>query len=518
MRQLQVTRLLSWLLVGLLLMPAPMLTVLAQEKAAAQAETPEEKKLRERQESLKKKEDERKEKEAKVRTKEAKKYNTLREFAEDQYASDPEFRDQVDDTFYQVQESHTLEAYKINTTHPKEYVSTDKEGETIKIHRALYDNPRVQEYINRLGQTIVPADSDKLYSFKIMVNPIPTAYTLSTGTVLISTGMISLLDNEAQLAYILAHELAHVYKDHWRVKVMMPLAEAEYNERQEKKRQRWSMIGGLLAAGVVGAAGGGTRNTLNTLDAGTRIGYLISHAYSKNMSTDWGKAQEDEADDFAMKATLNRSFDVQEVPRLFSAMNEVIRRDSRAHLGFLGARGRLRERTEYSQKLLAGPLQGQYQQLLKEGKLVGTGPEFNMILAELKRDNGIESFFFDMFEMARKNLQQSVTIRADDPLAVYYYGRVLKQVGRTKEDLDSAQQMLLTAVRLDTRQNIPEIQLHRAMMLMDGKEATAQSEAVLALKNYILAYQKKNLNVRFEDNSLPPNCGHPVRLPASARR
>ncbi|HEX8127993.1 MAG TPA: M48 family metalloprotease, partial [Pyrinomonadaceae bacterium] len=440
-----------------------------------------------------------------ARTKEAKKYNTLREFAEDQYASDPEFRDEVDDTFYQVQESHTLEAYQINTTHPKEYVSTDKEGESIKIRRALYDNPRVQEYINRLGQTIVPADSDKLYSFKIIVNPIPTAYTLSTGTVLISTGMVSLLDNEAQLAYILAHELAHVYKDHWRVKVMMPLAEAEYNERQEKKRQRWSMIGGLLAAGVVGAAGGGSNGVRNSFEGGAQVGYLISSAYSKKMSTDWAKAQEDEADDFAMKATLNRSFDVQEVPRLFAAMNEVIRRDSRAQLGFLGARGRLRERTEYSQKLLQGSLQGQYQQLLKEGKLVGTGPEFNMILAELKRDNGIEAFYFDMFEMARKNLQQSVTIRADDPLAVYYYGRVMKQVGRTKEDLDSAQQMLLTAVRLDTRQNIPEIQLHRAMMLMDGKEPTAQGEAVLALKNYILAYQKKNLDVKFEDNSLPPN-------------
>lgn len=495
---------LSLLLVGLMLLPAPVLTAMGQDKpAAAQAETPEEKKLRERQEALKKKEEERKEKEVKARTKEAKKYNTLRDFAEDQYASDPEFKDQVDDAFFQMQESHALEAYQINTTHPKEYISTDKEGENLKIHRALYDNPRVQEYINRLGQSIVPADSDKLYSFKIMVNPIPTAYTLSTGTVLISSGMVSLLDNEAQLAYILAHELAHVYKDHWRVKVMMPLAEAEWNERQEKKRQRWSMIAGLVGATVGAAAGANDPLAYGYLSA--RAGYAISSVYSKKMSTDWVTNQENEADDFAMKATLNRSYDVQEVPRLFASMNEVVRRDSRAQLGFLGARGRLRERTEYAQKLLQGSLQGQYQQLLKEGKIIGTGPEFNMILAELKRDNGIEAFYFDMFDMARKNLQQSVTIRADDPLAVYYYGRVMKQVGRSKEDLESAQQMLLTAVRLDTRQNIPEIQLHRALMLMDSKETTAQGEAVQALKNYILAYQKKNLDVRVEDASLPPN-------------
>jgi len=503
MRHPRCRRLLSSLLVALFFIPVPALTATAQAQTASQTETQEEKKLRERQENLKKKEDERKEKETKARSKEAKKYNTLKDFAEDQYASDPEFKDQADDTFSQLQESHALEAYQINTTHPKEYISTDKEGENLKIRRALYDNPRVQEYVNRLGQTIVPEDSDKLYSFKIIVNPIPMAYTLSTGTVLISTGMVSLLDNEAQLAYILAHELAHVYKDHWRVKVMMPLAEAEWNERQEKKRARWGMIAGLVGVGVGAAAG--SNDVFGYGRVGALAGYAISSAYAKKMSTDWATSQENEADDFAMKATLNRSYDVQEVPRLFAAMNEVVRRDSRAQLGFLGARGRLRERTEYAQRLLQGSLQGQYQQLLKDGKLLGTGPEFNMILAELKRDNGIEAYFFDMFDMARKNLQQSVTLRSDDPLAVYYFGRVMKQVGRSKEDLDSAQQMFLTAVRLDTRQNIPEIQLHRALMLMDSKEPAAQGEALQALKNYILAYQKKSLDTRVEDSSLPPN-------------
>jgi predicted Zn-dependent protease len=490
-------------------LPAPRMMAFPQQKdpAAAQAkpqtESPEEKKLREREESLKKKEEERRDKEAKARTREAKKYQTLREFAEDQYASDPDFRDQVDDAYLDLQSAHALSAYRINTSHPKELLATENEGEVLKIRRALYDNPRVQEYVNRLGQQIVPDDSEKLYSFKVTVNPIPAAYTLSTGTVLVSTGMISLLDNEAQLAYVLAHELGHVYKDHWRIKVMMPLAEEEYNKRQEKKRLMWAGLMGLAGVGLGAAINGKQGAGFGGL-VGLGAGYAIGSYYSQRIASDWETAQENEADDFALKATLGKSFDIQEVPRLYETMARVARVDSRTQLGFLGARSRIRERTDYAQKLIGGSLQPQYQEALKSNKIKGTSPEFNLIMSQLKRDNGIEAFYFDMFQMAKMNLQQSVTLRSDDPLAVYYYGRVLKQVGRTKEELDTAQQSLQAAIRLDTRQAIPEVQLHRALMLMDNKDQPNQTEAVAALKAYIVAYERKRVE-SFQDEGLLPS-------------
>jgi hypothetical protein len=121
------------------------------------------------------------------------------------------------------------------------------------------------------------------------------------------------------------------------------------------------------------------------------------------------------------------------------------------------------------------------------------------------RDNGIEAFYFDMFQMAKANLQQAVMFRSDDPLAAYYYGRVMKQVGRTKEELDLAQQSLLRAVNLDTRREIPEVQLHRALMLMDSKDNINQTEAVAALKLYITAYERKRATSISNDGLLPPN-------------
>jgi hypothetical protein len=126
-------------------------------------------------------------------------------------------------------------------------------------------------------------------------------------------------------------------------------------------------------------------------------------------------------------------------------------------------------------------------------------------MSELKRDNGIEAFYFDMFQMAKVNLQQSVMLRSDDPLAAYYYGRVLKQVGRTREELDLAQQSLLKAISLDTRHEIPEVQLHRALMLMDNKDNTNNGEAVAALKSYITSYERKRATTIRNEDLLPPN-------------
>jgi beta-barrel assembly-enhancing protease len=498
-------KLVAFLLMSLFVLPTPQLIANAQEASTkpaqdAQAESKEEKELRKREEKLNKKEEERKRREEKVRATEARSYRTLTEFAEDLYASDSEFREYVEFWYIKVQSRHAEQAYDINTSRRKRSLMTENAGETLSLHRALYDNPRIQEYVNRLGQQIVPEDSDKLYSFKVVYHPIPYAYTLSTGTILVSTGMISMLENEAQLAYVLAHELAHVYKDHWRIKVMLPLAEFEYNKRQQAKRAFWGAVLGITAAGI-GQAVGGDATARTAFD----VGQLIGSYYAQNIALDWNVVQENEADDFALKATIGNHFDIREVPRLYATMAQVAQRDNRIQLGFLGARPRIHERTEYAQKLIDGPLKGQYQEALQANKIKGIGPEFNLIVAELKRDNGIEAFYNDMFQLAKMNLQESVMLRSDDPLAAYYYGRVLKQVGRTREELDFANQSLLKAISLDIRHEIPDVQLHRGLLLMDSKDAGKQAEAITAFKSYITDYGRKRATSISSDELLPPN-------------
>ncbi|HXQ74056.1 MAG TPA: M48 family metalloprotease [Pyrinomonadaceae bacterium] len=498
------------LLAFVFVLPTPQLIALAQQPSASSAqekskeESSEEKKLREREEKLRKKEEKRKDKEAKLRVNEDKKYRTLNDFAQDLYAEDPEFRQGVDKGYSDLQAKQQYEAFVINVGRRRAYSVTDNDEVTVESRRYLYENPRIQEYVNRLGQQIVPEDSDKLYAFKIFVSPIPQAYTLSTGTVLLSTGLVSLLDNEAQLVYVLAHEVAHVYKDHWRTKVMVELAEEEYNRKQERRRMMWASVMALAGVGLGAAISGKDGAATGGITAGI-AGYAISAYYSKRIELDWNVAQENEADDFAMKATLGRSFDIKEVPKLYATLAQQSIKDMRVQLGFIGARSRLRERAEYAQKLIEGSMQAQYQAALQGSQIKGLGPEFNLIMAELKRDNGIEAFHHDMFQMARKNLQDAYSLRSEDPLTLYYHGRVLKQVGRTKEELEVAQQSLIKAMSLDTRHEIPDAELHRALMLMDSKDSNNYPEAIAALKSYITTYgQKRALEIR-NDQVVPSN-------------
>jgi hypothetical protein len=202
---------------------------------------------------------------------------------------------------------------------------------------------------------------------------------------------------------------------------------------------------------------------------------------------------------------LGKSFDIQEVPRLYTAMAQFALKDNRMQLGFLGERSRIKERTEYAEKLIDGSLKAQIQESLKANQVKGMSPEFNLIMADLKRDNGIAAFYYDMFQLARMNLQQSVMLRSDDPMATYYYSRVLKQVGRTKEELDLANQLLLKSISLDTRNEIPDVQLHRALMLMDSKDAANQAQAIEAFKSYVNGYSRKRAANISSEELVPPN-------------
>jgi len=88
--------------------------------------------------------------------------------------------------------------------------------------------------------------------FKLLLDPIPKAEALSTGTILISTGMVSMLDNEAQLAYVLGHEIAHVERNHAYAIVRMSVLEPALNAEKEKETQTKRAVLGAVTTFATG--------------------------------------------------------------------------------------------------------------------------------------------------------------------------------------------------------------------------------------------------------------------------
>src|SRR5437867_3631251 len=79
-----------------------------------------------------------------------------------------------------------------------------------------YDAPAVDELVGRLGGRLAlpPTDSYIRYRFHVLRDPEANAFALPDGQVYFNTGLLALLENEAQVAAILAHEVHHTAGHH----------------------------------------------------------------------------------------------------------------------------------------------------------------------------------------------------------------------------------------------------------------------------------------------------------------
>lgn len=80
----------------------------------------------------------------------------------------------------------------------------------------LYRNPQVNRYVEQIGQRLVAASDrrDIPYNFQIVVSEDINAFAIPGGYIYVTTGLLRAADNEAQLAAVLAHEIAHVNERH----------------------------------------------------------------------------------------------------------------------------------------------------------------------------------------------------------------------------------------------------------------------------------------------------------------
>src|SRR3982750_4555123 len=104
-----------------------------------------------------------------------------------------------------------------------------------------YRNEFVQDYVRRVGERLAatpPArESGFPFTFTVLDDKQVNAFALPGGPMFILTGLLRTVDNEAQLAAVMAHEMSHVVLRH--------------GTHETSKANRWSS-----PALLVGAAAG----------------------------------------------------------------------------------------------------------------------------------------------------------------------------------------------------------------------------------------------------------------------
>jgi predicted Zn-dependent protease len=79
----------------------------------------------------------------------------------------------------------------------------------------IINDPIVSEYVNRIGQNLVRNSDAKVpFTIKVIEDPTVNAFALPGGFFFVDSGLILKADSEAELAGVMAHEIAHVAARH----------------------------------------------------------------------------------------------------------------------------------------------------------------------------------------------------------------------------------------------------------------------------------------------------------------
>ncbi|HEY3104331.1 MAG TPA: M48 family metalloprotease, partial [Pyrinomonadaceae bacterium] len=114
----------------------------------------------------------------------------------------------------------------------------------------VFENEATNAYLFRIGQSLIPKGltlENVSWKFRALRDPVPNAFALPNGSIYVSTGLLALMDNESQLASVIAHELTHVMRRH-------SYMQNRSNRKKFLTMNVMAMVGALSPAGAVGTA------------------------------------------------------------------------------------------------------------------------------------------------------------------------------------------------------------------------------------------------------------------------
>jgi len=198
----------------------------------------------------------------------------------------------------------------------------------------LVQDPVVTEYVNRIGQNLVRnSDAQVPFTIKVIDSDEVNAFALPGGFFYVNSGLILAADEEAELAGVMAHEIAHVC--------------ARHGMRQQT-RANWAQIG-----------------TIPLIFVGGGIGYGIYEASGLALPLTFMKFQrsfEAEADYLGLQYMYKTGYDPQAFVSFFEKLQAKEKKKPGTLAKAFASHPQTPDRIEASQKEIATilPARAQY--------------------------------------------------------------------------------------------------------------------------------------------------------------
>ncbi|MBI2881211.1 MAG: M48 family metalloprotease [Candidatus Tectomicrobia bacterium] len=341
--------------------------------------------------------------------------------------------------------------------------------------RRVSPDPLLEEYLNDVGRRLTPKrlkDSELLtFQFKVIQDPALNAFAYPNGKIYVHSGLIARVDNEAQLATVMAHEMTHSVNRH---------AVRAVRDRENKK---WWYIGGIIALSFVIAYLTGRQlekgdivgATLLNNTARLLVGLGLPLAIMASING-YSRELESEADDGGMGFLAQAGYDVNEAPRVFELFQKTYGDSTAAENFFFGSHPRNSARIENYRELLAG----RYARVAQEQGRTRDTKEFQLRRRVIIRENALLDIRAGRFNVARAALDKVLAVTPNDARAHYYYGEIHRLSEKTPRGEEEALGRYRRAVDLD-----PELaEAYRSMGLLYYKRGDREN-AKAALRRYL---------------------------------
>jgi predicted Zn-dependent protease len=161
----------------------------------------------------------------------------------------------------------------------------------------IIEDPAIHTYIQKLGSHIAAQFPDAPFQFRFYVikEDVYNAFAGPGGYIFVNSGLLAAMDSEDQLAGILAHEIAHVYRRH-------------ISQRLERSQK----IGMATMAGILAGI---------FLGGGAAAGVLPSAA-GQQLSLNYSRENEMEADQVGLKYLIDAGYGGEGLLRILKKMRE----------------------------------------------------------------------------------------------------------------------------------------------------------------------------------------------------
>jgi predicted Zn-dependent protease len=331
------------------------------------------------------------------------------------------------------------------------WIRSDEEQKKLDGSGYLYEDTDLEAYLNDVAKKLQTSNVYSKINFKIKVlkNPFLNAFAFPNGKIYIHTGLLARMENEAQLATLLAHEMTHSTHRH-----------AVRSFRDIKNRTDFLATMGIVTGGF-GAIGSMVQvlGQIGTMAAVT--------GYSRNLET--------ESDTVGIQLMIDAGYDAGESPKLFVYLKEGLKEEDKTEPYFFGSHPRLNDRINNYESLLKTKYSN-----VPAG--IKNKEEFLIITSELLLDNAVLDLKAGRFNVAEKGIEKYLSLKPDEARAYFLLGEVSRQKSEDR-DIDMAKENYLKAISMNTTYAEPHKSIG-LIYLKNGEKENAKEhlEMYLALR------------------------------------